>query len=125
MTIQPIQGLFAVCQIRDASEIDFSRPFTFAARTDAEISLVCPAEAVPADTVRCEDGWRAFRIAGMLDFSLTGVLARISPVLAEEKIAIFAVSTYDTDYVLTKKENFDRALETLAKAGYEIAAEEG
>jgi hypothetical protein len=77
-------------------------------------------EDVPDDALRRDDGWKAFRIQGDLDFSLTGILSRISGLLAENGIGIFAVSTYNTDYILTKAENFLRALDVLAAAGYRI-----
>lgn len=68
-----------------------------------------------------EDGWRAFRAAGPLDFSLTGILAGIASVLAAAGIPIFAVSTYDTDYVLVKTERYEAALDALRAAGYDVA----
>ncbi|HCX40881.1 MAG TPA: hypothetical protein DHH50_00845 [Lachnospiraceae bacterium] len=61
----------------------------------------------------CDDGWKAFRIQGVLDFSLIGILAKIATVLADNGISIFAVSTYNTDYVLIKKENYQKALDIL------------
>ena len=67
-----------------------------------------------------EDGWKAFRIEGVLDFSLTGILAKIANLLAERKIAIFAVSTFNTDYILVKEEYEMKALSRLAEAGYKI-----
>ncbi len=75
---------------------------------------------VPSNVIKRDDGWRAFRIQGVLDFSLIGILAKIASVLADNGISIFAVSTYNTDYVMVKKENFQDALEVLAAAGYEI-----
>ena len=120
LTVRRLDPAFSVCKLRDFSEIDLARPFHFAARTDEECSLVCPTEFAPADAVAREDGWRAFRIEGTLDFSLTGILARISALLAERSIGIFAVSTYNTDYILTKAENFDRAIDALAEDGYHI-----
>ena len=92
----------------------------FFARTDEEISLVCETAHVPENTTAREDGWRAMRVVGELDFSLVGILARISDVLAREKIGIFAVSTYNTDYILTKETQFEDALAALARAGYEV-----
>ena len=68
----------------------------------------------------CEDGWRAFRIEGQLDFSLVGILAPIATVLAEAKVGIFAVSTYNTDYVLVKEAQFAQAMDMLAEAGYTV-----
>ena len=94
------------------------------AGADRERSLVCPTDRVPVATLAREDGWRAFRIEGQLDFSLVGILARISSILAAEEIGIFAVSTFDTDYILVKAENLDRALSALARAGYETGAGE-
>lgn len=64
----------------------------------------------------CNDGWKAFRIQGVLDFSLIGILAKIATVLADNGISIFAVSTYNTDYVLIKKENYQKALDILQTA---------
>ena len=81
---------------------------------------MCITDDAPADTVERDDGWRGFRIQGILDFSMIGILAGISGVLAENKIGIFVISTFNTDYILVKEENFDRALEVLASAGYEI-----
>lgn len=120
MTIQRIDGEFAVCKVADFSQVELGAPFCFTAATEEENSLVCLAKHVPANITHREDGWRAFRIQGVLDFSLIGILADISRVLAEKKIGIFVVSTYNTDYVLTKEENFQRGLEALAQAGYTI-----
>ena len=106
--------------MNDYSGIDLTRPFCFIGTTDEENSLVCPEETVPENTVDRGDGWRGFRIIGQLDFSLIGILARISKILAANEIGIFAISTYSTDYVLTKEENFRKALDVLKGAGYEI-----
>ena len=94
--------------------------FYFTAQTDGECSLVCPIEDVPADTLAREDNWRAFRVRGPLDFSLIGILADISSLLARHGVSIFAVSTYDTDYILTKEVQFDKALTLLAQAGWTV-----
>lgn len=75
---------------------------------------------VPANVIKRDDGWRAFRIQGVLNFSLIGILAKIASVLADNGFSIFAVSTYNTDYVLVKKERFQDALGVLAVAGYDI-----
>ena len=81
---------------------------------------MCPAEAVPRNTVRRDDGWRGFRVQGVLDFSLIGILARIADVLAAEEISIFAVSTYNTDYILVRQNRFADAAEALRKAGFSV-----
>ena len=108
-----------VCKVPSLADIDTEAGFFFIGKTDEEISLVCRTEDTPADTTDREDGWRGFRIEGILDFSLTGILAKISGILAEKKIGIFAVSTYNTDYVLVKKGNLAGAMEALSAAGYE------
>ena len=110
-----------VCKTASAEGIDLSAGFYFIGKTDEEVSLVCRTEDTPTDTLAREDGWRGFRVAGVLDFSLTGVLAKLSAVLAEQGIGIFAVSTYNTDYILVKREDLGRALAALAAAGYEVA----
>ena len=120
MKIEMIDNDFSVCKVRDFSAVNFDSEYYFIGRTDDERSLVCITEDVPDNVTERDDGWRAFRIAGTLDFSLIGILARISALLAENRIGIFAVSTYNTDYILTKKGDFDRALTALSDAGYEI-----
>ena len=108
-----------VCKLATLDQLDLSAGFFFVARTDEEISLVCETARVPENTLVREDGWRAFRVEeGPLDFSLVGILARISAVLAENQIGVFAVSTYNTDYILVKKENFPKAQKVLTSEGY-------
>lgn len=109
-----------VCKTRSDEKLDLKNPFYFIGKTDEENSLVCITEDAPVDTIEREDGWKAFRIQGVLDFSLIGILSKISTILAENGIGIFAVSTYNTDYILVKKENFDRALALLEAEGYMI-----
>ena len=75
---------------------------------------------MPENTTDRDDGWRAFRIVGTLDFSLIGILARISKILAANEIGIFAISTYNTDYILTKEDNYEKALNVLKVSGYTI-----
>lgn len=120
MTIQALPDAFSVCKVADYTLVDREAVFCFTGRTDAERSLVCRTQDVPDNVTAQEDGWRAMRITGTLDFSLIGVLAGISAVLAENGIGIFVLSTYDTDYILTKQETYARALQLLAQAGYRI-----
>ena len=121
MTIQALSDAFSVFKVADYSLVDQETMFCFTGRTDAERSLVCRTQDVPDNATAREDGWRAMRITGTLDFSLIGVLAGISAVLAENGIGIFVLSTYDTDYILTKQKTYARALQLLAQAGYQIA----
>ena len=121
MELKELPYELTVCKVGSFADIDFDCDFFFVGKTDEELSLVCETSDVPIRTLAREDGWRAFRIEGMLDFSLIGILSKISGVLADSGIGIFAVSTYNTDYILVKGENFDRAAEALAAAGYAIA----
>ncbi len=120
MELKIIPYDLTVCKVADASALDLTKDFFFIGKTDEELSLVIPTEETPAETTERDDGWRAFRIQGVLDFSLIGILSKISGLLADAKIGIFAVSTYNTDYVLVKKENYEKALVVLADAGYQI-----
>ncbi len=120
MELKIIDIGFSVCKVNDYSGIDLDRPFTFTGSTDEEKSLVCPTYLVPDNAIERNDGWRAFRIEGVLDFSLIGILAEISKYLAENNIGIFAISTYNTDYILTKSENLKKAISVLKTKGYII-----
>ena len=142
MELKKLRHKFSVCKVEDYSmvdfnqefcftsllrltkqirrNVDFNQEFCFTGRTEEENSLVCMTEHVPENATERDDGWRAFRIQGILDFSLIGILARIAGLLAQNEIGIFAVSTYNTDYILTKEENYEKALEILKQAGYQI-----
>ena len=120
MNLQVLPQAFTVCQISDRSGVDFSREFVFVSKTDEEISLVCETEFIPANTLAREDGWRALRVCGVLEFSLVGILAKISAALAQDGISIFAISTYNTDYLFTKDADFARACAVLFGEGYTI-----
>ncbi len=121
MKLKILTQRFSVCKVADYSKVCIESPFVFTAVTDEERSLVCPSSLVPDNTTEREDGWRGFRIEGVLDFSLIGILSRLSAVLAENKIGIFAVSTFNTDYIFIKEAQFDRAVSLLRYNGYEIS----
>lgn len=120
MKIKKLPYDLTVCKVGAEKDIDFKAGFYFVGRTDEEISLVCKTCETPKGAVRREDGWKGFKVEGVLDFSLVGILSEISGILAENDIGIFAVSTFDTDYILVKSENFDRALNLLSENGYTI-----
>ena len=120
MELKRLDAEFSVCKLETIEDIDIDADFLFVGKTDEEISLVCKTEAVPDHTLARDDGWRGFRIEGMLDFSLVGILAKISGVLAANAIGLFAVSTYNTDYILVKRNDFERALALLENAGYTV-----
>ena len=121
MEIKTIDSVFSICKLKDYSEVNFDSEFFFLGKTDEEYSLVCLTENVPDNVVEQDNNWKAFRIQGVLDFSLIGILSRISTLLADNQIGIFAVSTYNTDYILTKQDDYDKALKVLSDAGYEIS----
>ena len=120
MELERIPYELTVCKVADAADLDLGADFCLIGKTDEELSLVCRTEQTPAGTVEREDGWRAFRIRGVLDFSLVGVLAGLSGILARQGIGIFAVSTFNTDYILVKAEDYERALGALAAGGYAV-----
>ena len=120
LTLQILPQPLTVCRAERLDGFDLSSGLFFIGRTDEELSLVCETDRTPANTLAREDGWRAMRIVGTLDFSLTGILSGIATVLAVAGVGIFAVSTYNTDYVLVKRENLDRAVEALKGAGYGV-----
>lgn len=119
MVLKAIPGEFSVCSLTGMEGVSLEDEFCFLSRTDEELSLVCRSEVVPAGARKVESGWRMFRVEGVLDFSLTGILSRLSSALAEARIGIFAVSTFNTDYILVRSADFDRAREALRRIGCE------
>lgn len=111
---------FTVCQVENYTQVNWAAEFCFTGKTDEEYSLACATADVPDNVIRRDDGWKGFRIQGVLDFSLVGILSKIAALLAENSIPIFAISTYNTDYVLTKAEHYEKALDALKQAGYTI-----
>jgi hypothetical protein len=120
MKIKKMDMDLTVCKVASEADLHLADRFYFIGKTDEEISLVCETDRTPEHVIERDDGWKAFRIQGQLDFSLIGILSKISGILAEKRIGIFAVSTFNTDYILVKASNFDNALKTLSEAGYEI-----
>jgi hypothetical protein len=94
-------------------------PLWSVTRTPHELSLVLAENAVQEDW-KAERGWRCLAVEGPLDFSLVGIMASLSAPLAEARVSLFAVSTYDTDYVLVREENLERAIEALRGAGHRV-----
>jgi len=116
LTLELFPQPFSICKI--TSYIPLPDGICFFAHTDKEYSLVCETDHLPPATVECENDWRMFRIAGTLDFSLIGILSRITAILAEAQIGVFCISTYDTDYILIKSHNLVPAISALAADGY-------
>ena len=120
LELNKLERLLTVCKVKNIDDIDLSKEFYFIGKTDEEISLVCETNDVPENTIEREDGWRGFRIQGILDFSLIGILSKLSGILADNKIGIFAVSTFNTDYILVKDADFEKSLAVLLNAGYTV-----
>lgn len=118
MNLKKVPCELSVCKLNSVTDFNFDWDFYFFAKTDYEISLVCKTEDVPFDVITKDDGWCGFYFDETLDFSIIGILSNISAVLAENNIGIFAVSTYNTDYILVKSENFDKAVSVLKSNGY-------
>ncbi|HCU45996.1 ACT domain-containing protein [Leuconostoc pseudomesenteroides] len=112
-----------VFQVDNLQEVNLSiNPLNISITAD-EISVVAPTSQVPAETVNREDGWQMFKIEGVLDFSLIGILAKISGVLAKENISIFALSTFNTDYILVKTDKVHKAVRELNNNDFVIRHE--
>ncbi len=116
-----LPGTLSVCRL-DASapwptSVPASTSLMAVVRTGDELSFVCPSEATPT-AAKVEGPWSAFRVVGTLDFALTGILAMITAPLAEAKISIFAISTFDTDYVLVRSETKVATTQALTHAGH-------
>lgn len=118
-----LPGRLAVCRL-DARQPPpawaLGSEFFSITRTEEELSIVCAQEAVP-DGVRAEVGFRALGVAGPLDFALTGILDSLLGPLAEAAISVFAISTHDTDYVLVRERDLDRAVAALRGAGHRVS----
>jgi len=110
----------SVCKVTDYSKVNLNDEFVFIGKTDEELSLVCCTENVPQNIIERDDGWKMMRIQGILDFSFIGILSKISAALADNEVGIFAVSTFNTDYILVKAEDYDKSLKVLGKSGYII-----
>lgn len=117
LQLQLLDGEFAVCKLKNRNDAVMQGKFISLTVTDDEISLVCPEENVPEECLAVEHGWRCIKISGPLDFSLIGILADVSSALAKKQISIFAVSTYNTDYILVKTDRIKDAVKALNEQG--------
>jgi hypothetical protein len=126
LALSLLPARLAVCRLDAASSMpDWAGgPLSAVTRTPDELSVVCAQANVP-DGVQMQGGWRALRVAGPLDFSLTGILAALAGPLATAGVSIFAISTYDTDYVLVQETTLERACAALRAAGHHIHLTEG
>lgn len=122
LTLKLLKDKYSVCRLNKNEEIPiwlFDEEFFSITKTEDELSIVCIQDKISKDKV-CENGWKVLKIEGPLDFSLVGILAKISTLMADNKISIFAISTYDTDYILIKEESLDKAIKVLESNSYAI-----
>lgn len=120
ITVQP--EVYAICRLEPDAKVPVwarSENFCCVTRTSAELSIVCAEQEVPAGT-HAERDRRLLRVEGRLAFSLSGVLASIASPLADAQVSIFAVSTYDTDYILVRHADLERAMLALESAGHTV-----
>lgn len=122
LTLSILPAPLSICRLPAEAPIPawaLTGDFFSVTRTCAELSLVCPEAGVPGD-IQAENGWRGLKVEGMLDFSLVGILAGLASALAGAGISLFAISTFETDYILIKENRLSDAVEALSAAGYGI-----
>ena len=126
LILSVLKGTFSILRLEKGSEVPswiYKSDLFSITKTPEELSVVCQENNIPENIsvdVRAERGWSCLKIEGPLDFGLTGILAGISRILAENGISIFAISTYDTDYILVKETDLEHAVKALAEEGSEI-----
>jgi len=123
LSLTLLAGKLAVCQLPATAQIPdwaYSGEMSVIVRTRDELSIVCEQHFVPVQ-IRAEKNWRAFKVRGPLDFSQVGVLAALAQSLAQAQVSIFAISTFDTDYVLVKEHSIDLAVQALRQSGFHVA----
>lgn len=122
LTMKVLKGKYGVCRLDNTVLIpDWSSNCEFFSitRTSDELSIVCAQDNIPND-IKCERDWRILKVEGQLDFSLIGIIASISTTLAQKGISIFAISTYDTDYIMLKEKDLESAVNALSYEGNKI-----
>jgi hypothetical protein len=122
LTMKLLKEKYGVCRLNKNELIPEwaqNSDFFSITKTCDELSIVCSQDDIPND-IQCEKDWKILKIEGPLDFSLIGILASISTILAQKEISIFAISTYDTDYILVKNKDIHNAIDSLVKERYEI-----
>ena len=123
LTMVVVPGRYGICRLKPDEPVPawgLQGEFFSVTRTSEELSIVCVEAQIP-ESALCERGWRLFKIDAVLDFSLVGIVAGLSAVLAGANIGIFVLSTYNTDYVLVRQPDFSVAVAALRAAGYEVS----
>jgi hypothetical protein len=126
MKLKILDSTFSVVKFPPAETIPLwalnSNVFSIT-RTDEELSIVCPSECLPINEQikDVENDWKCIKVEGVLDFSLTGILSSLANTLAENKISIFAISTFNTDYLLVKSHSIEKARVLLENEGHSFS----
>jgi hypothetical protein len=122
LTMRLLKEKYGVCRL-DKNELipEWAQKSDFFSitRTSDELSIVCCKKDIPSG-IKFEGDWKILKIEGPLDFSLVGILSSISTILAQNRISIFAISTYDTDYILVKNDDLDNTIKSLMNESYEV-----
>ena len=124
MILETLPEIFVICKLAPDAGIPewaLTSSIFSITKTNEELSIVCVQTKPPTD-LKAERDWRCFRVKGTLDFGLTGVLASLANPLAQAAISIFAISTFDTDYLMVKQSSFEKAVTVLSKAGHEVVS---
>lgn len=122
LTLKLLDNTYGVCRLDAITPLPSwgsLDPFYTVTRTEDELSIVCLESSIPED-IQCEKPWRILKVVGPLDFSLVGILSKLSGLMADAKISIFAISTYDTDYILIKASDIERATQVFLTHGYNV-----
>ena len=122
LNMRLLQEKYGVCRLEINEEIPkwaINSQFYSITKTQDELSIVCPQNNIPSN-IKYEADWRILKVEGPLDFSLIGILSSISNILANNKISIFAISTYDTDYILVKDKDVENAIKVLSNENYHV-----
>ncbi|MFC2136390.1 ACT domain-containing protein [Bacteroidota bacterium] len=120
-----LPGRFNIHRLNTDAEIPaeiYNSFFYSVTKSEHELSIVIPDD-LKIESEKCEENWKCLKILGPLDFDMTGLLAGISKILSDKEISIFAVSTFDTDYILVKNEKLNHAVITLELNGYKLKAD--
>jgi uncharacterized protein len=126
MELKILIDTYAICKFKpdsDMPEALINYDFFSVTKAQDELSIVCKQSEIIAGEFEINKDWRILKIIGPLDFSLVGIIAEISGLLSKSKISIFTISTYDTDYILVKNKNLEKAVEVLESNGKKIIFE--
>ncbi len=123
MNLSVLKDIYGVCRLKPDEAVPawaMTGEFYTVSKTFEELSIICEASLIP-DGIQVELGWMVMKVEGPLDFALIGILAALSGTLADRGVSIFAVSTFDTDYLLVKEKDYKNAVEALRDAGHLVS----